>query len=255
LWAADPVDSPGRRSLFPHPEILQPASAPAPASAQTAQSPTTTIEPATELATPAKAIATAGNPQATLTALQTGEEKAITLRSSGRAATVAGAGQASGDGASRAGTGGGSFIRNLWPLLAVLVLIVGMALMVKKFMPARRLLGGSDVLKIVARTHVSPKQQLLLVKMGRRLVLLGLSPDRINSLSTVDDPDQVAMMLGEIASRQPASMTSAFAASMEDEREAYRDEPTDVDETEVTRGHVRGLLQKVRAMTSKGVQA
>lgn len=227
LWAAGPTETAGRSPL-PHPEILQPAG--------------TAAQPVAE-------PATAGEPRPSIPTAAS-EEKEIAARDGRKVATATATGQKT-ETAPR-GSGGWSLMRDMWPLLTVLLLIGGMAMVLRRYMPARRLLGGSDVLKIVARTHVSPKQQLVLVKLGRRLVLLGVSPERISSLSTVEDSDQVAMLLGEIASGQPGSISSAFASSVEDEREAYAGDVSDGDETEATRGQVRGLLQKVRSLAGKG---
>jgi flagellar biogenesis protein FliO len=151
----------------------------------------------------------------------------------------------------RRGMGGLSLISGLWPLLMVLAVIGGVAVFVKKYMPTNRLLLGSEVLRIVARTSLGSKQHLVLVKLGRRLVLLGVAPERISALSTVEDPDQVAMLLGEAASTRSDSMTQAFAASIGQESAAFDTEDADEDATAATHGHVQGLLSKVRQLTGK----
>jgi flagellar biosynthetic protein FliO len=149
-------------------------------------------------------------------------------------------------------SGGFSILSDLWPLLIVLALIGAVSLMLKRFMPNRKLIGGSDVLRIVARTSVGPKQQLMLVKIGRQLLLVGVAPERINALTTIDDPDQVALLMGEAASGRSDSMANTFAATMSDQAIAYKDPRTDEDATDATRGHVQGLLQKVRQLAGKG---
>jgi len=140
-------------------------------------------------------------------------------------------------------------LSDLWPLLAVLALIAAAAYLLKKFMPARGLLAGSNALQVVAQTHVTAKQQLMLVKVGRRLALIGVSPDRLSTLMTIDDPEQVAALLGEVASAQPGSMTRAFDESMHDEVAAYAQ--VDEDPTTATRGQVHGLLAKVRTLAGR----
>ncbi|UCD28310.1 MAG: flagellar biosynthetic protein FliO [Planctomycetota bacterium] len=134
------------------------------------------------------------------------------------------------------------------PLLAVLALIVSAAWVVKKFMPARRLFAGSGALNVVARTPLTAKQTLVLVKMGRKLLLLGISPDRVTTLSVVDDPDEVAMLLGQVASDRTDSMTRTFAESFAAEAEAYKREPVVKDPAAIAGGQVRGLLEKVRRL-------
>jgi len=135
------------------------------------------------------------------------------------------------------------------PLLAVLAMIGAIALVLKRFMPARRLLTGAGVLDIVARTPLSGKQSLVLVKMGRRLILLGISPDRVRALDVVDDPDQVATLLGEAAGQKPDSMSAAFADTFRQEAHAYVEEPVAQNAAIAARGHVQGLLEKVRRLT------
>lgn len=138
---------------------------------------------------------------------------------------------------------------NALPLLAVLAMIVAIALVVKRCMPARRMLMGAGVLEVVARVPLSSKQNLMLVKMGRRLVLLGVSPDRVSSLDVVEDPDEVASLIGEAASRKSDSMTSAFADTFRHEAHAYVDEPISPNAASSARGHVQSLLEKVRRLT------
>src|SRR5690606_23254612 len=58
----------------------------------------------------------------------------------------------------RSTTGLGWRSRDLLPLAGVLGLIAVLALVVRRYMPARRMLGASGVLEIVARTPLSPKQ-------------------------------------------------------------------------------------------------
>jgi len=141
---------------------------------------------------------------------------------------------------------------DLWPLVVVLLLIAVMVVILKRAVPARRFLSGSGILQVVARTHVSPKQQILLVRLGRRLILVGVSPERIGTLTIVDDPEQVALLLGEAASAAPRSMNREFRESMREQADAYAREPEE-DISAVTRGHVHGLLEKVRGLAGKSV--
>lgn len=134
------------------------------------------------------------------------------------------------------------------PLLVVLILIGGVALVVKRSMPARRMLGGGGVLSVLARLPVSTKQSLILVKMGRQLVLLGVSPDNISSLSVVSDPEQVAAMVGEVASSKKDSMSRAFSQAFSEESKVYGGLGDEGAEAPSASGHVKGLLDKVRSL-------
>ena len=51
--------------------------------------------------------------------------------------------------------------------------------------------GGSSI-KVLARHHLSSKQSLCLVRLGRGLVLLGVTPNHIQNVAQIQDPEEVA---------------------------------------------------------------
>jgi flagellar biogenesis protein FliO len=61
-------------------------------------------------------------------------------------------------------------------------------------MPSARAADG-NLLRIVARTALSPKHSLSLVHLGRRLVLVGVGGDRLTTLCEVSDPQEVAELM------------------------------------------------------------
>jgi len=142
----------------------------------------------------------------------------------------------------------------LWdalPLAVVLALIAGIALLVKKYIPVKRILTGAGVLDVVARLPLSSKQSLVLVRMGRRLVLVGVSPEGLTRLDVVEDPEQVAAIAGEVASRREDSMSRAFADALGGETNVYTDTAAGEDTSAAAGGAVRNLLDKVRRLTQQ----
>lgn len=236
-WADSALPTASKRPL-PHPDILS-------LPVEKAASPET---PATATSNVPPAVSVAAQPAGSPLATDTPENKELAPRANTTSNTArAGENQELKRGGA---VGKSSLLRDLWPLLAVLALIAGIVFFLKKYMPVRRMLAGSQVLQIVARTHVSAKQQLMLVKLGRKMVLIGVSPERIQTVATVDDPDQVALLMGDIASQSPRSMSRAFVESMEDESEAYIELPVS-DPTSATQGQLHGLLHKVRTLSGK----
>jgi flagellar biosynthetic protein FliO len=143
-------------------------------------------------------------------------------------------------------------VRDFWPLLSVLALIVVLAWIVKRSLPNRRVFAGSGAIEVLSRTALSNKQSLVLVRMGRRLLLLGVTNEDMNTLCLVEDPDQVAMLVGEAAGERPGSMTRAFARAFEEESRAYEEDSFDEErESENAGSQVRSLLDRVRHLTSK----
>ncbi len=144
-------------------------------------------------------------------------------------------------------------LRDLLPLSVVLAVIVGLGMLLKRSLRGRKLLGSTGAIEVMARCFISSRQSLVLVKLGRRLLLVGVSPDRLSTLCVVEDPDQVAGLLGEIASRRPDSLTQAFENSFKDEAAQYDWMSPPEDAASAARGQVQRLLEKIRRFTRREV--
>ena len=98
--------------------------------------------------------------------------------------------------------------------LVALMIVLGIVWLaywaVRRWMPTARV-GESNVLRIVARTTLAPKQHLALIRVGRQFVLIGVSPDRVDRLCVIDD----AAGVSELALRTDGD--SAVKASKFDE--------------------------------------
>ena len=79
----------------------------------------------------------------------------------------------------------------LGALAIVLGLVGAAAWAVRRWVPAARI-AGSAGLRVVGRTSITPKHSVALVRVGRRFVLVGVSPERMTALCEVNDPDEVA---------------------------------------------------------------
>jgi len=73
---------------------------------------------------------------------------------------------------------------------------------------------GAGVMQVVSRTNLAPKQQMLLVRVGRRLMVIGDSGGRLTGLGEITDPDEVASLLGQTQTAQAAPSASASFGSM-----------------------------------------
>lgn len=83
----------------------------------------------------------------------------------------------------------------------------------------------STLIEVVARTVLSPRQSLCLVRIGPRLVLLGLTPDAVRTLDVIQDADLTARLLGQAAQRRADSNTAEFAQCLEREARPYETRP------------------------------
>jgi len=96
--------------------------------------------------------------------------------------------------------------RTLVALAVVVLLIFVAGVMLKRFSPV----SGSQrrqVLDVLAKTNVSSRHQLLLVRVGRRVVLVGQGASSLATLSEVTDAEEVAALIeaatGEGAKKTP----------------------------------------------------
>jgi len=98
-----------------------------------------------------------------------------------------------------------------WPLLVVLGLIFIAALAVRKLMPRGMRGSGISAINILARQHLSNKQSLCLVQVGRRVVLVGITGEQMSALSEITDREE----LGELTAKLARSAPSSFSATLE----------------------------------------
>jgi flagellar biogenesis protein FliO len=80
------------------------------------------------------------------------------------------------------------------------------------------------LIEVVSRSALSPRQSLCLVRIGSRLVLLGVTPDAVRTLDVIQDADLAAQLAGQVAQRRPDSHSAEFASCLE--REAAAGEPS-----------------------------
>ncbi|MDB5320985.1 MAG: hypothetical protein JWN40_2616 [Phycisphaerales bacterium] len=120
---------------------------------------------------------------------------------------------------------------------------------------------SSGVLQVVSRLNVSPKQQILLVRVGRRFVVVGNSGTQMNTLCDISDPEEAAILLGQTTTEREGSITSSFNAVLGGEEKRYDEEihpnPADAElaaddpELATTREEINGLMDKVRSMSKQ----
>jgi flagellar biogenesis protein FliO len=67
-----------------------------------------------------------------------------------------------------------------------------------------------QTLQIISRLAVSPRQQILLIRVGRRFVLIGNSGTQMNSLCEISDPEEAAALLGHTVTESKESISATF---------------------------------------------
>ena len=66
------------------------------------------------------------------------------------------------------------------------------------------------VVKVLGRTPLAPRQQLVLVRFGSKLVLVSLVQGEARTISEITDPLEVDQLVGQCESAQPGSISQSF---------------------------------------------
>ena len=69
---------------------------------------------------------------------------------------------------------------------------------------------GSRAMQVLSRSPLSPRQQLLLVRVGRRLIVVGDSAGQMTALSEITDPDEVAALVGQVRDEKLSAASRTF---------------------------------------------
>ena len=113
------------------------------------------------------------------------------------------------------GGGESSWMPTLQTLLALAIvvsLIYACRYVLRRLGKAGRPGGvDSDVIEVLSRTGVGARQQLLLVRLGRRLVLVGSWPGGMAGLSEITDPAEVSALTSSVATGGASGSARALA--------------------------------------------
>lgn len=106
---------------------------------------------------------------------------------------------------------------NLPRVLLALAAVVGLIFLLRwaarRFFGLPTARGASQVVQVLSRSVISPKQQLVLVKVGRRVVVAADNGSQLTSLSEITDPDEVAALVGQLRSEKDAGRSGALTGA------------------------------------------
>jgi flagellar biogenesis protein FliO len=156
---------------------------------------------------------------------------------------------------------GGSVIL---PMMIVVGTICGSAYFFRRLVNPGHKPGADNAIKVLSRQYLSSKQCLCLVRLGGRLVLLGVTPDRINAVAHIDDPEEVAGIMGDVSRAGGSTFSAALAAFAGRRTGVDADGGGNAAESAdlvlpgklfETRSNVREVLGRVRALSKRGIPA
>jgi flagellar biosynthetic protein FliO len=151
-----------------------------------------------------------------------------------------------------AGTGVQWYRNGFVALGSVLLLIAIVAWGLKRFGPKGQL--GGSAIRILSRSHLSPKQSLALIRVSNRVILVGITPDRISPLTTFDDPVGVDVMTASTSAnavpREPFGglLDSESMLFEVDDHVEEHVSSADLGTVRRTRRNLKSLLGRVKAL-------
>lgn len=127
---------------------------------------------------------------------------------------------------------GMDYPRVLLALGVVVGLILALRWVGRMFFPGAAGRGASRAVEVLSRSPLSPKQQVLLLRVGRRLVVVGDSGSQMNPLCEISDPDEIAALVGQLRDEKTAAPTRVFGAMFGKSRRGFESaEPAPAAET------------------------
>lgn len=115
---------------------------------------------------------------------------------------------------------------------------------------------GSPAVEILSRTTVAPRNHVVLVRIGPRILVLGDSPAGLRALSQIEEPEEVADLLEALTAARSNSLSRGFAQLLshsDTQFEAQGESAMPEHSVGRARDSVSGLLARMRALSQKGV--
>jgi flagellar biogenesis protein FliO len=103
-------------------------------------------------------------------------------------------------------------------VVASLAIVLGLFLVLvwctRRFAPAGSAQLPKEVLELLGRSSLSPRQQVQLVRLGNKLLLVALTPAGAETLTEITDAAEVERLASLCRRGQPASASNSFAQAL-----------------------------------------
>lgn len=163
---------------------------------------------------------------------------------------------AAGDGASSSGW----IVKTLGALAVVIGLIFVVRSALGRVAGSMTSSAFSPAVEVLSRVTVAPRNHILLVRLGKRVLVLGDSSAGLRRLADITEPDEVAGVLAAVSAGKPNSISRGFGQLLERFNRDYRPEEEWAEEggnrhehaVDRARDQVGSLLSRVRALSGRG---
>jgi flagellar biosynthetic protein FliO len=109
------------------------------------------------------------------------------------------------------GNAGGLDVQRLVTALGIVLGLILLARWVlRRFFGVAGATRATRAVQVLARSPLSPKQQLMLLRVGRRVIVVGDAGGQLNTLSEITDPDEVASLIGQVQDDHTGRASKSF---------------------------------------------
>ncbi len=104
----------------------------------------------------------------------------------------------------------GAALSMFFSLAVVLSFFLLVAWLVRKSQPHSFLKLPGDVVQVMGRTPMAPRQQMYVVRFGSKLLLISHQPGQTQTLGEITDSDEVQRLAGLCEANHPNSISNSF---------------------------------------------
>lgn len=95
-------------------------------------------------------------------------------------------------------------------LAVVVFLFLGASMVLRKAQPKQFQRLPTEVVEVLGRTSIAPRQNLVVIRFGAKLILVSQQPGETRTITEVEDPDEVGRLAGLCESHRPESIANSF---------------------------------------------
>lgn len=149
-------------------------------------------------------------------------------------------------------------------LVLVIATIFLLRWIAQQFFGAPAAKRSSRAVQVLSRSMIAPKQHVVLLQVGRRVIVVGDSGTQMNSLCEITDADEIASLMGQLRQDKSDPVSRAFGTFF---GRAEKDYSGDVPESDspaaempdgpvdpalaTTQAELSGLIDKVRSVSQQ----
>lgn len=165
----------------------------------------------------------------------------------------------SAQGAEMPSLGGGWVLNTMAALGVVIALILGLRWLAKRSGAVGSVVASSAAVEVLSRTTIAPRNHIVLLRIGPRVLVVNDSGQGMRTLANIDDPDEVAELLRSVqiqrqdsASRTFSGMMSRLSGSSNEADEASLGQGDAEASVDHLRDTLAGLRGRLSAMAGSG---